>query len=529
MSSIVPVTVGKHTYLYESFSYRDAKGKPRNKRRTVGKLDPSTGRPIYKPEYVERMEKEGTPIDASLLQTVFTTKEIAGSSIRERGVFYLLHEIAVTCELLDALKESVPRHWQELFVLACYLVASGDPFMYCENWVKGTECLSVGSMSSQRISELLSQVTYQERQRFYQTWSRLRREKEYLALDITSVSSYSQLIEEVEWGYNRDHEELPQINLCLLMGETSRLPVYQYLYSGSVKDVSTLETTLSTFDSLTGGKPILLVMDKGFYSQRNINWMLNKPHLRFLIAVPFTAGIAQKNVVSESKDIDQVSHTIVLGKDSLRGVTKTRSWNTDQNLYFHVYYHVLKAQRIRESLFAHVAMLKEEALTNPEKALKQTESMKYLIIRRSEKQEAGYTVNIRQEVIDKQLRHAGWMVLISNQVSNAKEALRIYRDKDVVEKGFLRYKNSLDLGRLRVHKPENMHNKTFAGFLSLILLSFIHQKMVEHELYQKMTLRQLLLTLSTLRVQEINGVKIQSPLTRQQREIYKVLGVKEPV
>ncbi len=161
--------------------------------------------------------------------------------------------------------------------------------------------------------------------------------------------------------------------------------------------------------------------------------------------------------------------------------------------------------------------------------MKHAESRKYLIIRRSEKQEGGYTANIRQEVIDKQLKHAGWMVLISNQVSDAKEALQIYRDKDVVEKGFLRYKNSLDLGRLRVHKAENMHNKTFVSFLSLILLSFIHHKMVEQDLYQKMTLRQLLLTLSTIRVQEINGVKIQSPLTKQQRDIYKALGFRVPV
>jgi len=216
MSSIVPVKVGRHTYLYESYSYRDAKGKPQNKRRTIGKLDPVTGLPLYKPEYVERMAQEGTPVDTSLLQEVFSAEEISRSSIRERGVFYLLNEIASSCGLLDALEESNPRHWQKLFVLACYLVASGDPFLYCENWVKATECLPVGSLSSQRISELLSRVTHGERQGFYQAWSRLRREQEYLALDITSLSFYSRLIEEVQWGYNRDGEELPQINLCAL-------------------------------------------------------------------------------------------------------------------------------------------------------------------------------------------------------------------------------------------------------------------------------------------------------------------------
>jgi len=427
------------------------------------------------------------------------------------------------------LVESVPDYWRELFVLTCYLVASGDPFLYCESWVKNTECLPVGSMSSQRISELLSKVTSKQREMFYQVWCRVRSEREYLALDITSISSYSQLIEDVEWGYNRDSEELPQINICLLMGESSRLPVYQSVYSGSLKDVSTLETTLSKFDALTDNQPLLLVMDKGFYSIRNINSMLARPHIRFVIAVPFTAGIARKNVESERKDIDQLANTLVLGTDSIRAVTKSRSWNPEHNLYVHVYYNALKAIKARESLFAHVATLKEQAEHNPELASEQSECRKYLIIRRSEKTASGYTVTIRQDVVEKELKHAGWLVLISNEISEAKEALRVYRDKDVVEKGFLRYKNSLDLGRLRVHKQESMQNKTFVGFLSLILLSYIHQVMLKEELYQKMTMRQLLLTLSKLRVQEINGTKIQFPITKQQREIFKAFGIEEPM
>ena len=59
---------------------------------------------------------------------------------------------------------------------------------------------------------------------------------------------------------------------------------------------------------------------------------------------------------------------------------------------------------------------------------------------------------------------AGWLVMISNNVSDPKEALAIYREKDVVEKGFLRLKNSLDLGRLRVHREDSMQNKVFCRF-----------------------------------------------------------------
>ena len=55
MSSIVQVKVGKYTYLYESESYRNENGEPRNNRKIIGKVDPATGRYIFKQEYLERM------------------------------------------------------------------------------------------------------------------------------------------------------------------------------------------------------------------------------------------------------------------------------------------------------------------------------------------------------------------------------------------------------------------------------------------------------------------------------------------
>ena len=55
MSCIVKQKVGNHIYLYESISYRNKDGKPRNKRTPIGKIDLITGQPKYKPEYLDRM------------------------------------------------------------------------------------------------------------------------------------------------------------------------------------------------------------------------------------------------------------------------------------------------------------------------------------------------------------------------------------------------------------------------------------------------------------------------------------------
>jgi hypothetical protein len=65
VSYITTVKVGKHTYLYEATAYRDENGKPRNKKHPIGKIDPLTGERIYKPEYLARMARAGTPVATS--------------------------------------------------------------------------------------------------------------------------------------------------------------------------------------------------------------------------------------------------------------------------------------------------------------------------------------------------------------------------------------------------------------------------------------------------------------------------------
>lgn len=530
MSSIIRQKVGDKIYLYESTSYRNQQGQPRNRRVPIGKIDTATGNPIYKPEYLARMAAANKPIAIPTPNQEFSVEDIRRSSIKDFGAFYLFKNIAENVGLLASLETASPTYWREIFLLACYLISTGDPFLYCEEWLYSTDTFPVCSMSSQRISELLIKLTPNIRESFYQAWCKHRCEHEYLALDITSTSSYSAQIEDVEWGYNRDKEQLAQINICMLMGEKSRLPIYQTVYSGSLKDVSTLKTTLSKVDCVSKGKPILVVMDKGFFSTANVNAMLDDPApIRFLIAIPFTSSFAKKQVESEQKDIDRLHNTIIVGGDSIRGVTKHRSWNKNHKLYTHVYFNPIKAIHLREELFTHITVLKEKAQANPVEAMRKEEYTKYLLIRSSEKSSTGYTISIKEEVIAQELQTAGWLVIISNDIDDAKEAILIYREKDVVEKGFLRLKNGLDLDRLRVHKSDSMQSKVFIGFIGLILLSCIHKVMLDKDLYRKMTMKKLIMTLAKLRVQEINGHRILFPLTKEQKDIFKAFGLAEPV
>ncbi len=529
MSSIIKQRIGKHVYLYESVSFRDQKGRPRNRRTSIGKIDPVTGEPVYKPEYIDLMAKRGTPLDVPQIIQYFTREQICKSTLKEYGAFYLYESMAKISGLMTVLSRVFPDKWQQIFTLASYLVSSGEPAMYLEDWLEKTEGFPVGSMSSQRISELLLSIDVDERMAFYREWGAYRSEQEYLALDITSISSYSSLIEDVEWGYNRDGEELPQVNLCMLLGEKSGLPVYQTIYSGSLKDVSTLKATLSQAAGIFLNK-LLLVMDKGFFSTKNINTMLEDPeNIKFVIAAPFTLGFVKKQIQSEKKDIDCLRNTIVIGEDILRGVTKERSWDDKQTIFVHTFFNAVKAVKLRENLYAHVTLLKQEAEKEPKNPQYLAEFAHYLIIRKSEKNDLGYTVNIRQDVVEKELEHSGWLVLLSNDIANPQTAISIYRLKDVVEKGFLRLKNCLGLDRLRIHSEKSMQNKVFVGFIALILMAGIHKVMLDQGLYRRMTMKKMIKTLGKLRIQHINGHRILYPVTKEQNDIFKAFGLEAPL
>jgi transposase len=384
-------------------------------------------------------------------------------------------------------------------------------------------------MSSQRISELLGAFGQKERNAFYTAWHRANGSGEYMALDITSISSYSSLIQGCERGYNRDGEELAQINVCLLFGQESRLPVYQTVYSGSLKDVCTFKTTVAEMEGVAGGKKLVLVMDKGFYREKNVEMMLEKyAESEFLMAVPFTVGFAKELVEREREGMDRVENSIETAASPIRGIMrKVTLWGSDLSAY--VLYNPERHLASRNDLYTHVIWLKKMVEEGKEMPAFQREIKRYFIIHKTGGKDKKAAVEILQEELERALATSGWMVILGNGKLDVQQAHDIYRQKDVVEKAFMKYKNFLGLDRLRVHGDQRMMNKLFAAFLSLILVSHIHGVMKEKDLYRKMTMEKLLMTMSKLKMVAINGHNILRPLTKDQMEILKAFSIPRPL
>ena len=123
--------------------------------------------------------------------------------------------------------------------------------------------------------------------------------------------------------------------------------------------------------------------------------------------------------------------------------------------------------------------------------------------------------------------YAGFFVLLTTKFKDPLEALRVYREKDVVEKCFDDLKNGLDMKRLRVHLSGRMKSRMFIQFVSLILTSRIRKTAQEKLPSSNYTPRSMLLELESLTTIRYTG-KYKNRLveaTKSQREILAAFGI----
>jgi transposase len=268
------------------------------------------------------------------------------------GATYLLDQIAKITGVYEDLKKIFPDTYQQILSLSYYLTLENEnPLYRFTKWANLHSHSYQKDLPSARISELLSTINDNNKVAFFKNQIARRLDSEYLSYDTTSISSYSDLISQVKYDQNKDHNKLPQINLALIFGEKSLLPVYYRLLPGNINDVTTIkkfifDTKLFNFNSLK------FVMDRGFYSKDNIE-QLNANSYKFVIGVKNNNSFVSthiKDIKDEIISINNYNHhhkVFNVMKQSFIKYSKANILNKDQKskfkIFIHIYYDAMKA------------------------------------------------------------------------------------------------------------------------------------------------------------------------------------------
>jgi len=445
-------------YLYAVDSYWDKEKKqPRNKQVCLGRIDEETG------EVIPSARKQRTEKRAAVAPEVIASTKVYGP-------YLLLRKLAKDSGLTAALKKSFPEIHEEILSLAFFIAQKGLALSRCEIWSVSHMHPFEQRIPSQRVSELLQQITENERQQFLSLWMKRLSETELLCYDITSISSYATANEYVRWGYNRDEENLPQINLAMLFGQQSGLPAYYRRMPGNISDVSTLENTIQALDFL-GKERLHLVLDRGFYSKTNVDRLLSKRY-HFALMVP-TGRVWVRDIIDQHYEEIQspAYYRQIKENEVLYMAAYPYQWG-ERRCYAHLYYNASRAAEDFDKLNQKLIRWKEELEAEDPQEENQEFYDRFFRVKRTPKR--GLSVAYQEAEIQKyRKRYAGFSCILTNVKVDSGELLDRYRKKDIVENCFDDLKNSLDMKRLRMHSGPTMDSRLFIQFLALILISRI--------------------------------------------------------
>ncbi len=507
MSYTVEQKVKGHVYLYQVESYWDKEKKQSRQRRIyLGKKDPRTGGLIEEPPAYQAADL---------------------------GAVFFLTEVAKRIGLHSAVRQSFPDLWAEMEALAFFKLCEAKAYYLCADWLDTVAFEPRVELSSQRISELLAAIgeRAEERFRFTSRWTEAHRDSNrFIVFDITSLSSYSQRLEPVEWGYNRDGETLPQINLGVVYGEPSGLPLLYHLYPGSIHDVSTLKNLIGSLEVLDLQRTVF-VLDKGFYSLANLRHMSGIAHI---IPLPLRNKTEGQLVAACSPTIQSVEHALPLDKQVLYSEQADIELS---GLSYRAYVYLDERRRVEErqqllqqilEVERYVASCGYSRKAELEEFFREHKPhlMPYFALK---KQGSAFALHKDTAAIEKTLQRSGMFVLITNSGLPVEEVLRLYRQKDGVEKCFDALKNALAGQRLRVHTGKTLEGLLFVEFISLILYAYVSHHLRETQLNRRYTVAELFFELRKLKRIRFGRKKtVVTELSKRQRELFAAFQIQPP-
>jgi len=394
------------------------------------------------------------------------------------------------------------------------------------------------SLSSQRISELLANIGRGNiPEQFMADFCSKINPGAILLYDITSFSSNSQLINLLEYGYNRDGDGLPQINFSLVVDKDRGIPVRYEIYPGSIADITTLENTLQRLKA-AGLENFQLIMDRGFFSQTTLATLLDE---KIPFIMPATLQLKSiRQLMSNS--LNKVTNAVNLhkfGKESIFAmpVTLVHQYDLEQTprmlkVKGYCFYDPKREQDEREAFFQQlhdaIERLKNynpKNLKNPNIAAKGvlkgfTNYVTWKFI------DGKFEVKPKQNAVKQRLNKMGKFILLYQGDLDWITCLTLYRQRDAVEKCFMAMKDFLGALPLNVHKEETMKGFLFVVFLGMVIRTKLHIKMKDNGLAKQFSVEKMLLELEKIKKYQLeNGEIIVSEVTKKNRTILEAFNL----
>ena len=319
-------------------------------------------------------------------------------------------------------------------------------------------------------------------------------ERTSVAVDSTTHYSYSEMLNDVRFGYNKDQNGLAAVKLLTLFSLNDHQPIAFMRQPGNIPDVISVLNALKQL-SVLGMKRTLLVLDGGFFSEDNILEFIHA-HTKFLMRgqldgkwiFPYLKAAALKmirpsNACPENPELycctKRITHYFTYERKQSRGDIKKGDIVTeDHRLYLHFILDTDRARNDTAQLMREIHSVKRQLqdgvdpkfLTKAEQRLDD----KYLI---KKAVRGGLNITLDDKAIMEETRYYGYFVLVSNEKMDAFSALREYRLREKTEESYRLDKQYNDAHSTRSKITESLEGRFFCQFVAMGYEAFFQKEL----------------------------------------------------
>ena len=444
----------------------------------------------------------------------------ARSSCLRVGTYAVMHKIVLDYSLDKLLGQFFSERDMALLLdLASYsIVEESNVAQHYPDYAYNHPLYSSGMKiySDASVSDFFKSITKDKSTGFLNEWNakRNRRERIYISYDSTNKNCQAGEIELAEFGHAKTDIGSAIINYSVGYDLKNKEPLFYEAYPGSINDVSQLRTMLGKITGY-GYKKIGFILDRGYFSRGNIRYLDECGYSFVIMAKGMSSFIS--DLILENKGTFENKRSCDMNAYGVYGKTVQRTLfeGDEKKRYIHIYHSISKDADEREhfenALRERTALL----MSHQNETVEFGSAYEKYFYLHYDKDGVFLYPEEKTTVTEREISLCGYFVIITSERMTAKEALHLYKSRDVSEKLFASDKSFLGNKSMRSHTNEGVEGRIFTQFIALIIRNKIYTALQEEN--EKLEKKQNYMTVPAA-IRELEKIE----MTRQTDNVYRL-------
>ena len=265
-----------------------------------------------------------------------------------------------------------------------------------------------------------------------------------IVYDLSAIRYYGSGNELAKYGhYYHSNGGNKEINFVLAVTRDHGIPMHHRIMPGNIVSVSTINNFAMDLRDF-GISTIMIVMDRGFYSKQNI---LDLEKYSIIGAIPPTLRI-YADLLSRSKGMENSRNYIQHAGEPVFHMEH----GMGSNRYMAYFSARSRADKI-QALYSQISDMERDLHELQDKEFDNQQDMMKTVISAAGRMERyveikpsgkTFSYRLKHNAIQARANRMGFFILFTNTMLGTGDILRMYRQKDVVEKAFMHPKPGME-------------------------------------------------------------------------------------